>query len=101
MFVYPSLYEGFGFPPLEAMYAGCPAIVSRTSALPEICGDAAFYFDPNNDEELALLIDSMSSDAAFRTSKREAGFTQVRRYSWAKTAAATLAAYQTALDRRA
>ncbi len=45
LFVYPSLYEGFGFPPLEAMSMGCPVLVNRTSSLPEVCGDAAFYFD--------------------------------------------------------
>jgi glycosyltransferase involved in cell wall biosynthesis len=99
MFVYPSLYEGFGFPPLEAMHAGCPAIVSRTSALPEICGDAAFYFDPHSSEELADLISRMSADEEFRLSKRQLGFVQVKQYTWEKTAAETLAAYRTAIER--
>jgi glycosyltransferase involved in cell wall biosynthesis len=94
LFIYPSLYEGFGFPPLEAMQAGCPAIVSRTSALPEICGDAAFYFDTENSEGLASLIESVRGDEAFRLSKRDAGFAQVRRYSWEKAAAETLAVYR-------
>jgi glycosyltransferase involved in cell wall biosynthesis len=99
MFVYPSFYEGFGFPPLEAMHAGCPAIVSRTSALPEICGDAAFYFDPHCSEELADLISRMLTDEEFRLSKRQLGFVQVKQYTWEKTAAETLAAYRTAIER--
>ena len=100
LFVYPSLYEGFGFPPLEAMQAGCPAIVSRIPALLEVCGDAAFFFDPES-AELASLIDSLRSDEGFRLSRREAGFAQVRRYTWENAAAATLAAYRTALDQSA
>lgn len=99
MFVYPSLYEGFGFPPLEAMYAGCPAVVSRTSALPEVCGGAAFYFDPHSAEALADLIDRMCTDEEFRISKRQLGFMQVKQYTWERTAAETLAAYRDALER--
>ncbi len=53
VFVFPSLYEGFGLPPLEAMASGCPAIVSGTSSLPEICGDAACYINPLNTDEIA------------------------------------------------
>ncbi len=98
LFVYPSLYEGFGFPPLEAMHAGCPVIVSETSALPEICGDAAFYFDPASLEELVHRIDTLVSDEALRSSKREAGFAQVQRYTWEKTAEATFRVYQAALS---
>ena len=53
LFIYPSLYEGFGFPPLEAMSLGCPVLVNRTSSLPEVCGDAAFYFEASDAEELS------------------------------------------------
>ena len=53
LFIYPSLYEGFGFPPLEAMSMGCPVLVNRTSSLPEVCGDAAFYFDASDPDELS------------------------------------------------
>ena len=98
LLVYPSLYEGFGFPPLEAMAAGCPALVSRTSALPEICGDAAFYFDPTRVEELISVIDQLMGSERLRTAKRAAGLEQVKRYSWEWTAAATLAAYEKALQ---
>jgi glycosyltransferase involved in cell wall biosynthesis len=97
LFVYPSLYEGFGFPPLEAMDAGCPALVSRTSALPEICGDAAFYFDPTSVEELAELIARLRLDEGLRLSKRALGYAQVRKYTWAKAAASTLRAYRRAV----
>jgi len=91
--VYPSLYEGFGFPPLEAMDAGCPALVSRTSSLPEICGEAAFYFDPHDVEELSDWLVRLLADEGLRLSKREPGFAQVRKYSWEKCAEATLAVY--------
>lgn len=97
VFVYPSLYEGFGFPPLEAMSVGCPALVSRSSALPEICGDAAFYFDPASVDNLAASLRRLLADDAFRSSKRQVGFEQVKQYSWQKAAAKTLAAYRAAL----
>ena len=58
LFIYPSLYEGFGFPPLEAMSMGCPVLVNRTSSLPEICGDAAFYFPAADAGELARSLAS-------------------------------------------
>ena len=101
VFVYPSLYEGFGFPPLEAMSVGCPALVARTSALPEICGDAAFYFDPANVEELVMSLTRLLSDDMYRRSKRQLGFEQVKQYTWRKAAIQTLAAYLNALDESA
>ncbi len=97
IFVYPSLYEGFGFPPLEAMSVGCPALVSRTSALPEICGEAAFYFDPASAEDLAASIAKLLGDEGLRHSRRQPGLAQVKLYTWQKTAAATLATYRAAL----
>jgi glycosyltransferase involved in cell wall biosynthesis len=98
LFIYPSLYEGFGFPPLEAMDAGCPALVSRASALPEVCGEAAFYFDPESLEELSQLIRTLLEDTDLRSSKQQAGVTQVSRYSWDKAAMATLRAYRKAVQ---
>jgi glycosyltransferase involved in cell wall biosynthesis len=97
MFIYPSLYEGFGFPPLEAMHAGCPALVSRSSAMPEICGDAAFYFDPLKVEELAELIARLQASETLRLSKRELGMAQVRKYTWGRSAAQTLHVYRQAI----
>jgi glycosyltransferase involved in cell wall biosynthesis len=98
MFIYPSIYEGFGFPPLEAMHTGCPAVVSRSSALPEVCGDAAFYFDPSSVEELAALIAKLRDDDRLRLSKREAGRAQVMKYSWERSAAQTINVYHKAIE---
>jgi glycosyltransferase involved in cell wall biosynthesis len=62
-FVYPSLYEGFGLPALEAMACGCPVIVSAAASLPEVCGDAALYCDPLDPESIARQIRRLMSDA--------------------------------------
>jgi glycosyltransferase involved in cell wall biosynthesis len=94
LFVYPSLYEGFGFPPLEAMSLGCPVLVHRTSSLPEICGDAAFYFDVSNADELARAMVSTLQDAPGLGMKRQLGEQQVRLYDWTRTAANTLNVYR-------
>jgi glycosyltransferase involved in cell wall biosynthesis len=99
LFVYPSLYEGFGMPPLEAMSAGCPVLVSRTSSLPEICGDAAHYFDPGTKDALEQELERLLGDAAWRGAKVEAGRAWVGRYTWESAAAGTLAVYRDALDR--
>jgi glycosyltransferase involved in cell wall biosynthesis len=100
LFVYPSLYEGFGFPPLEAMSVGCPALVSRIPALLEVCEDGAFYFDSANVEELADLIARLNFDESLRLTKKDAGFAQLRKYTWAKAGKQTLTAYRRAIDER-
>jgi glycosyltransferase involved in cell wall biosynthesis len=99
LFVYPSLYEGFGLPPLEAMSAGCPVLVSRTSSLPEICGDAAHYFDPSTKGALEQELQRLLGDAALRIAKVDAGRARVGRYTWESAAAGTLAVYREALHR--
>ena len=99
LFVYPSLYEGFGFPPLEAMSLGCSVLVYRTSSLPEVCGDAAFYFDHADAEDLSRALVSTLQDASGRAGKRQLGEQQVRRFDWNQTAAQTLDIYR-ALSRR-
>jgi glycosyltransferase involved in cell wall biosynthesis len=88
MFVYPSLYEGFGFPPLEAMACGCPVIASNTSSLPEVLGDSATFVDARNIEELASAITVVLGEDRSKT--REAGKRIVARYSWDATAKAIL-----------
>lgn len=86
LFVYPSLHEGFGFPPLEAMSMGCPVLANATSSMPEICGDAAFYF---KGEGLTRALLDVLNDNDSLAIKRERGYEQIRSFSWARAAAAT------------
>ena len=94
LFVYPSLYEGFGFPPLEAMSLGCPVLVHRTSSLPEVCGDAAFYFDHPDADDLARALVSALDDSAGRAVKRQLGEQRIRLFDWSLAAANTLNIYR-------
>jgi glycosyltransferase involved in cell wall biosynthesis len=93
--VMPSLYEGFGLPPLEAMAAGVPALVAKSASLPEICGGAALYFDPLSEDEMAACLVQIAQDEDLRGRLREEGLKQSKRYTWescsAKTADALLA----------
>jgi glycosyltransferase involved in cell wall biosynthesis len=98
LFVYPTLYEGFGFPTLEAMSLGCPILVHRTSSLPEVCGDAAFYFDTANTEELSGALVSTLQDSEGIAMKRRLGEQRVRLYDWSQSAESTLAVYRAVLD---
>ncbi len=84
--VFPSLYEGFGIPPLEAMLCGCPVIASNTSAVPDTCGDAAIYCDPHEPEQLAACIQRLLDDADERTRLIEAGYARARHYTWDRCA---------------
>jgi glycosyltransferase involved in cell wall biosynthesis len=81
-FIFPSRYEGFGLPPLEAMAAGVPVIVSTAGSLPEVCGDAALYTDPNDPEELAERLWHILSDSPLRATLIQRGLTRCRRFSW-------------------
>ena len=84
VFVFPSEYEGFGIPALEAMVCGCPVILSNTSSLPEIAGDAALYFEPNNINELSAAIFKILQDENFTQSLIKKGYEQVKKFSWDK-----------------
>jgi glycosyltransferase involved in cell wall biosynthesis len=84
--VYPSLYEGFGMPPLEAMACGCPVIVSNAAPLPETCGPAAVYCDPYDPTDMAIKIKEVVENEPLRNSLREKGFKQVRQFSWEQSA---------------
>jgi glycosyltransferase involved in cell wall biosynthesis len=99
--VHPSLYEGFGFPPLEAMACGTPVVSSNRTSLPEALGDAALLVDPDNIDELAAAIARVLDDEPLRRSLREKGLEQVKRYTWRRAAAETLAVYRAAVEARA
>ncbi|MGA9567057.1 MAG: glycosyltransferase family 1 protein [Candidatus Korobacteraceae bacterium] len=96
LFAYPSKSEGFGLPPLEAMAMGCPVLVCNTSALPEICGDAAYYFEPDSLESLMFGL-KQGVRAREEHSHSTAVDRMLERYSWEKCAAQTLALYRECL----
>jgi glycosyltransferase involved in cell wall biosynthesis len=91
--VYPSLYEGFGLPPLEAMSVDCPVVTSRTSSLPEVCGEAAEYFDPDRPEAMAIAIEHAVASNERRQELIALGRLQVKRFSWDTCAKQTAAIY--------
>lgn len=86
LLVFPSFYEGFGFPALEAMACGCPVVVSNVASLPEVCGDAAYYVDPYNIESIAEGIHKVLTDKALRQSLIEKGLERAKLFSWEKSA---------------
>ncbi|WP_169336203.1 glycosyltransferase family 4 protein [Pontibacter roseus] len=86
LFVYPSLFEGFGLPPLEAMYCGCATMVSNTTSLPEVCADASYYVNPTQPAEIAHAIRLLLEDVPLRQSLVEKGFARSREFSWEKSA---------------
>ncbi|MDA8104863.1 MAG: glycosyltransferase family 1 protein [Nitrospiraceae bacterium] len=97
VFVYPSLYEGFGIPPLEAMACGAPVIVSDIPPHREVSGDAAIFFDPANHEALADAIARVLSSASLRAEMKQKGLRKAGEYSWQKVAAETIRTYEKAL----
>jgi glycosyltransferase involved in cell wall biosynthesis len=90
-FVYPSLYEGFGLPPLEAMTCGCPVIVSREASLPEVCGEAALYCDARDASSVATAIDQVMRDGGLQEHLRSAGRRRASEFTWARSARDLLA----------
>ena len=94
LFVFPSLYEGFGLPPLEAMACGTPVICSDTSSLPEVAGDAALLVDPMDAGALAATLDRVWSDAGLQQTMRVKGLEQAQRFSWSTNARETLVIYR-------
>lgn len=85
-FIFPSLYEGFGLPPLEAMACGCPVIVSKTSSLPEVCGSAALYIDPHDPASLLGAMQSLAGHPDIAQGLRSAGLERVAHWTWARAA---------------
>jgi glycosyltransferase involved in cell wall biosynthesis len=92
-FVYPSFYEGFGIPPLEAMSMGCPVIATNASSIPEVVGDAAILFDPHSNDELISAI-KLIYDKSKRNELIKFGFEQEKKFSWDKMTKETLDIYK-------
>lgn len=95
--VFPSLYEGFGAPPVEAMACGCPVAASTRGSLAEVVADAALAFDPESSEEIGAAIARVADDGELRARLRERGLANAARFSWEATARAHVAAYGRAL----
>lgn len=93
-FIYPSLYEGFGMPPLEGMACSCPVISSNTSSMPEVIGDAGEYFDPTNVDELMSVIENVVYSTVRSEELRLLGKERIKSFSWERTAKSTLDIYQ-------
>jgi glycosyltransferase involved in cell wall biosynthesis len=89
-FIYPSLYEGFGLPALEAMCCGCPCVVSNTASLPEICGDAALYCNPLDPEDIARQIRALLEQPGRREELRAKGLERARQFTWDRSTEALL-----------
>ncbi|MFH0912389.1 MAG: glycosyltransferase family 1 protein [Patescibacteria group bacterium] len=98
LFVFPSLYEGFGLPPLEAMACGTPVVAACASCIPEVLGEAARYFNPTNVEDMVKTIAEVVKSQSLRQRLRAAGFRRVRRYSFDQMAKQTLEVYQQVLN---
>jgi glycosyltransferase involved in cell wall biosynthesis len=94
VFIFPSIYEGFGIPGLEAMACGVPVITSNTTSLPEVAGDAALLVDPLNAMELAKALSRVLENAALQQQLREKGFERVKAFPWSRVARETFALYR-------
>jgi glycosyltransferase involved in cell wall biosynthesis len=98
-FVYPSRYEGFGIPPLEAMVNGCPVVCSTGGSIPEVVGEAGCFFDADDGNRLSSLLERIAEDQDYARSLRAKGFTKAKSYSWSKCANETLLTYERLIGR--
>lgn len=99
LFVYPSLYEGFGIPPLEAMSFDCPVACSNTSSIPEVVGNAGAYFDPTNIDEISFTLKKLLSDEEYRKKLIISGRERIKLFSWNRCASETLEVYRNVINR--
>lgn len=95
--VYPSLYEGFGLPVLEAMACGCPVVCSNTTSVPEVAGDAAILVNPESADDIAKGIRRVLTEPGLAAELRERGIQQAKKFTWEACAEATLAVYRRAV----
>ena len=98
--IFPSIYEGFGVPPLEAMYFGCPVVCSNSSSLPEVVGDAALTFNPDDIEEMTSAIEKIVSNPELRNRLVEKGKLRVKNFSWINCAKSAFNIYEKLLNER-
>jgi glycosyltransferase involved in cell wall biosynthesis len=98
MMVFPSLFEGFGIPLVEAMACGCPVACSNTTSLPEVAGDAAVFFDPTSPEDMAEKISQFWNDDGRLHEMRARGLERAKLFSWSDTARKTIKTYEIALE---
>ena len=98
-FVFPTLYEGFGIPVLEAFSCGCPAVISNTSSLPEVGGDAALYFDPQDADSILQAVKQVVYNKTLADEMRKKGSNQLKNFSWQKCALETKKVYEGILDK--
>lgn len=97
VYVLPSLYEGFGLTALEAFSVGCPVVASNTSSIPEVCGKAAVYINPEDIESIRIGVEKVLSDKKLRNDLIKLGSRQVKKFSWDRTVRKTLSVYKRVL----
>ena len=100
LFAFPSFYEGFGFPPLEAAALGLPSAVSRAASIPEICGDGAIYFNPHDIDDMARALERGTLDEKERKRLADNLPVMAGAYSWERNASETLAVYHSLTEER-
>jgi len=100
VFIFPSFYEGFGLPPLEAMACGTPVVVSNAASLPEVVGDAGLLVDPHEPESIAEAVGQVLQDPELAEELRQKGLKRAQQFTWKRTAEETLAVYQAVVQKQ-